>query len=197
MRNNRLTIDDPSRQALSMEEIEELKKAGTASGKEIIAKIMAAHTALNEKTTFSLAKYTLRKSKKYMRRFTVLPMDVGILSSIWMEKEPVRIMELREETLGLIMSWANVHHSGGIEDQDESIRTGRYLVIDDSSGLVVAAMADRMSILYPPIEEEHDTEPANGDIEMPDASPKGQVPEDGEFKDETTAQEEEIGRAHV
>lgn len=38
MRNNRLIIDDPSRQQLSSEEIEELKKAGTNSGKEIIAK---------------------------------------------------------------------------------------------------------------------------------------------------------------
>ena len=80
MRNNRLTVDDASRQALSMAEIEELKKAGTGSGKDIIAKIMASHNAIDEKTSFSLAKYTLRKSKKYMKRFTALPMDIGLLT---------------------------------------------------------------------------------------------------------------------
>jgi tRNA (adenine-N(1)-)-methyltransferase non-catalytic subunit len=164
MRNNRLTVDDPSRQALSMEEIEELKKAGTGSGKEIIAKIMAAHSALNEKTQYSLAKYTLRKSKKYMRRFTVLPMDVGALTRIWLERDPGRIMELREEMLGLMMSWGNVHCAGNVEDDGageggKKPRRGRYLVIDDTSGLVVAAIADRMGILYPP--EEDDNEPTS------------------------------------
>jgi tRNA (adenine-N(1)-)-methyltransferase non-catalytic subunit len=169
MRNNRLTVDDPSRQALSMEEIEELKKAASGSGKEIIAKIMAAHSALNEKTSFSLAKYTLRKSKKYMKRFTVLPMDVGLLSQLWLDKDVSRIMELREETLGLLMSWANVHHNEDPEaHNDEESETilegekgqgaGRYLVIDDTCGLVVAAMAERMGILYPPNEEESDDE---------------------------------------
>jgi tRNA (adenine-N(1)-)-methyltransferase non-catalytic subunit len=186
MRNNRLTVDDPSRQALSMEEIEELKKAANGSGKEIIAKIMAAHSALNEKTSFSLAKYTLRKSKKYMKRFTVLPMDVGLLSQLWLDKDVSRIMELREETLGLLLSWANVHHNEDPnaipqEAQEEtpenasvaalwdekSPSVGRYLVIDDTCGLVVAAMAERMGILYPPNEEdtsdEDEDEQANGD----------------------------------
>jgi tRNA (adenine-N(1)-)-methyltransferase non-catalytic subunit len=153
VRNNRLTVDDPSRQALSMEEIEELKKAGTGSGKDIIAKIMAAHSALNEKTQFSLAKYTLRKSRKYMRRFTVLPMDVGVLTRIWLEKEPPRIMEMREEMLGLMMSWGNVHHCGDVGDDGEGesqsqLKRGRYLVIDDTCGLVTAAVADRMGVLY-------------------------------------------------
>ncbi|TID16142.1 putative eukaryotic translation initiation factor gamma protein [Venturia nashicola] len=176
MRNNRLTVDDPSRQALSMEEIEELKKAASGSGKEIISKIMAAHSALNEKTSFSLAKYTLRKAKKYMKRFTVLPMDVGLLSQLWLDKDVSRIMEMREETLGLLLSWANVHHN---EDPNASLEAterentdtqpaappvekepsaGRYLVVDDTCGLVVAATADRMGILYPQSEEESEVD---------------------------------------
>lgn len=176
MRNNRLTVDDPSRQALSMEEIEELKKAASGSGKEIISKIMAAHSALNEKTSFSLAKYTLRKAKKYMKRFTVLPMDVGLLSQLWLDKDVSRIMEMREETLGLLLSWANVHHNedpntnseaeeGGNTDVQEAApplenkpAAGRYLVVDDTCGLVVAAMADRMGILYPQNEQESEGE---------------------------------------
>lgn len=159
MRNNRLTVDDASRQALSMAEIEELKKAGAGSGKEIIAKIMASHNAIDEKTSFSLAKYTLRKSKKYLKRFTALPMDVGLLTEYVLEKEAYKIMELREDLLGLINAWANVH-SGATsqvligEDGVSQIGGGRWLVVDDTGGLVTAALAEKMGILYP--EDEYD-----------------------------------------
>lgn len=159
MRNNRLTVDDASRQALSMVEIEELKKAGAGSGKEIIAKIMASHNAIDEKTSFSLAKYTLRKSRKYMKRFTALPMDIGLLTEYVLEKEAYKIMELREDLLGLINSWANVH-SGETnqivtaEDGVSQIGGGRWLVVDDTGGLVTAALAEKMGILYP--EDEND-----------------------------------------
>jgi len=153
MRNNRLTVDDATRQSLSMEEIEELKKAGTGSGKEIIAKIMESHNALGEKTTFSLAKYTLRKSRKYLRRFTALPMDVGVLTEYVLEREAYKIMELREDLLGLICSWANVHCAETTrvqmaEDGVSQIGGGRWLVVDDTGGLVTAALAERMGLLY-------------------------------------------------
>ncbi|RMZ73151.1 eukaryotic translation initiation factor 3 gamma subunit [Pyrenophora seminiperda CCB06] len=158
MRNNRLTVDDASRQALSMAEIEELKRAGAGSGKEIIAKIMASHNAIDEKTSFSLAKYTLRKSKKYLKRFTALPMDVGLLTEYVLEKEAYKIMELREDLLGLINAWANVHsgatsrvHVG--EDGVSQIGGGRWLVVDDTGGLVTAALAEKMGILYPEDED--------------------------------------------
>lgn len=155
MRSNRLTVDDPSRQALTMEEIERLKKAATGSGRDIIAAIMKSHSALDEKTAFSLAKYTLRKSKKYLRRFTVLPLDVSRLTE-WMalERDPMKIMEMREETLSLISSWTNVFHgaSNGVHPTAEGVDQvggGRWLVMDETGGLVVAALAERMGILYP------------------------------------------------
>lgn len=159
MRSNRLTIDDTSRQALSMEEIEELKRATTGSGKDIIAKVMAWHQALDEKTSFSLAKYALRMPKKYMKRFTVLPLDVSMLTEVMGEREPHRIMELREETLGLIGSWANVHYGPPSAPADRSQAgsgNGRWLVVDDTGGLVVAALAEGMGILYPEEDEEED-----------------------------------------
>jgi tRNA (adenine-N(1)-)-methyltransferase non-catalytic subunit len=163
MRNNRLTIDDASRQKLSMEEIEELKKAGTGSGKDIIAKIMASHNAIGEKTTFSLAKYTLRKSRKYLKRFTALPMDVGVLTEYVLEKEAYKIMELREDLLGLICSWANIHCGATsrvqtAEDGVSQVGGGRWLVVDDTGGLVTAALAERMGVLYPDDDEEEVSE---------------------------------------
>ncbi|KAF9695245.1 hypothetical protein EKO04_006880 [Ascochyta lentis] len=180
MRNNRLTVDDATRQTLTMEEIEELKKAGTGSGKDIIAKIMASHQAISEKTAFSLAKYTLRKSRKFLRRFTALPLDVGRLAEHILEKEAYRIMELREDLLGLIGSWSNVHCSAKsrvltAEDGVSQIGGGRWLVVDDTGGLVTAALAEKMGLLYPPEEEdstsdEEEEAPNNGAQETPDTA---------------------------
>lgn len=159
MRNNRLTVDDPSRQTLTMDEIEELKKAGSGSGRDIIEKIMASHMGIEEKTQFSLAKYTLRKSRKYLKRFTVLPLDIPLLNEYMTEKEAYRIMELRDDSLGLLCSWANIHNASTsqvltAEDGTSQIGGGRWLVVDDTGGLVTAALAERMGILYPDQEDE-------------------------------------------
>jgi len=160
VKNNQLTIDSPSRQSLTAKEIEELKQSGLGSGKEIIAKIMQSHSHLDEKTAFSLSKYILRKRKKYLKRFTVLPLDVTALAT-WVvnEKDPTRTMELREEHLGLINCWSNVHCSstfGGLDDiLGEPV--GRWLVVDDTGGLIVASLAEKMG-LRQPYDEEKDTE---------------------------------------
>lgn len=174
MKNNRLTVDDASRQTLTMQEIEELKKAGSGSGKEIIEKIMKSHTNLDEKTAFSLAKYTLRKTKKYMRRFTVLPINVSNLTEYMLaEKESTRIMELREEALGLIGSWANAHYSptpSHLPPQDDTkVGGGRWLVVDETGGLIIASLAERMGILYS--QNEQDDESDNDDQDVQDNNP--------------------------
>jgi len=159
-KNNRLTVDDTSRQTLSMAEIEELKKSATGSGHEIIEKIMAAHNNLDEKTAFSLAKYSLRKAKKFLRRFTILPIDIGRLIT-WMltDRDAGRILDLREESLGLITAWSNVHVTPNF---DASIGQGKWLVIDDTGGLVVAAVAERLGLLH--AEEESASLPRHEDI---------------------------------
>ncbi|PIG90332.1 eukaryotic translation initiation factor 3 [Aspergillus arachidicola] len=152
MRTNREIVDDASTQKLTWEEIEALKKESGGAGREIISKLLESHQTLDQKTSFSLAKYMLRKRRKYMKRFTVLPLDVSILTNHMMEDQgAARIMELRDEMIGLLGCWGNVHH-GGDASLDEAIAAkpnGRYLVVDDTGGLVVAAMAERMGILYP------------------------------------------------
>lgn len=146
-----------------MAEIEALKRKGTGAGKDIIAKLMASHLGLEQKTAFSLAKYKLLKTKKYSRRFTILPLDVRMLGD-WMirEKDATKIMDMREEILGLTVSWSNVHFSEALETVPE-LGGGRWLVIDETGGLLVAALAERMGILYP--DEEQVEEEANGDKE--------------------------------
>ncbi|RMZ90060.1 hypothetical protein DV736_g2726, partial [Chaetothyriales sp. CBS 134916] len=146
-KSNRDIVDDPTNQKLTMAEIEALKQDQSASTKELIAKIMSSHAALDQKTAFSLAKYTLRKHRKYTKRFTVLPLDVAMLTDWFMiQRDFSKIMEVRNETMGLIGCWGNVHHAGNLAELDPC---GRYLVVDDTGGLIVAAMAERMGILHP------------------------------------------------
>ena len=156
MRTNRETVDDSNSQKLTTEDIELLKKQETGSGRSLVVKILESHSALDKKTAFALAKYTLRKTKKYMRRFTVLPLDVPLLAN-WLleEKEPNKIMEMREETLALIGSWSNVHYKSedqsGLSQPNSRIRSngGRWLVVDETGGFLVAAIAERIGILHP------------------------------------------------
>ncbi|CAL3966799.1 unnamed protein product [Diplocarpon coronariae] len=149
MRSNRETIDSSAHQTLTMAEIETLKREGTGAGKDLIAKLMASHLGIDQKTAFSLAKYKLLKTKKYLRRFTVLPVDVPTLTR-WIaeEKDTGKILELREEMLALAGSWANVHFSSALPTQPD-LAGGRWLVVDETGGLLVAALAERMGILYP------------------------------------------------
>lgn len=163
MRSNRETIDDSARQTLTMEEIEELKREGTGAGKDLIAKLMLSHTGLEQKTAFSLAKYKLLKTKKYLRRFTVLPLDVPMLCN-WMmdEKDASKILEFREEMLALAGSWSNVHYASAPESIPGA-QGGRWLVVDETGGLLVAAMAERMGILYPDEDDHCPSQPSDTD----------------------------------
>lgn len=160
--------DAVSAQTLSMEEIEALKRDGTDAGKDLITKLMLSHTAIDQKTEYSLAKYKLLKTKKYIRRFCVMPLDIPMIDH-WLleEKDSQKILELREEMLGLLGCWANVHWGGDDDDdtktdhvdddengQKEIEPQARYLVVDDTGGLLVAAMADRMGLLNPPEKEQ-------------------------------------------
>lgn len=170
-RSDREIIDESARQKLTQDEIEELKRDGTGAGKDIIAKLLLSHTALDQKTSFSLAKYKLLKTKKYIRRFQVLPLDAAALGK-WMveEKDAARVLDMREEMMALVGCWANVHYGGedtflggdetvAGEDADKDLFediqkgvepsiSGRWLVVDDTGGLLVASMAERMGILY-------------------------------------------------
>lgn len=140
-------VDNTENQKLTYAEIEALKSEPLTNPKDLIALIRANHSQIDQKTAFSLAKYNLRKQKKYMRRFTVMPLDVTTLTD-WMmnEKDFTKVMEMRNETLGLMSSWANVFAAPQIDPDDES--RCRYLVVDDTSGLVTAAIAERMGILH-------------------------------------------------
>lgn len=173
MRTNQKIIDDSSSQVMTMEEIEALKQSSKGSGKELVAKILESHSALDQKTAYALAKYTLRKNKKYVKRFTVLPLDVTLLAKwILHEKDARRIMEMREEILALIASWSNVHYTPSDPmmpsgEHFPRIGGGRWLVVDETAGLLTAYLAERMGLLYPsgdesPVCAGQQSDPENG-----------------------------------
>ncbi|KAL4914646.1 Gcd10p family-domain-containing protein [Aspergillus aurantiobrunneus] len=177
LRTNRDTVDDASTQKLTLEEIEALKKESTGAGRDIIAKILESHATIDQKTAFSLAKYTLRKQKKYMKRFTIIPMDVSALTNYMLENREAatKSMELRDELMGLIGSWGNVHHGGDTSIQKTlSKPNGRYLVVDETGGLVVATMAERMGILHPDkeLDDEENGLPVEDGKEVAENTPK-------------------------
>ncbi|KAJ4152889.1 hypothetical protein LMH87_009409 [Akanthomyces muscarius] len=161
----RKTFDEQARQTLTTEEIEELKRKGAGAGKEIVAKLLLRHTAIDQKTAYSLAKYKLLKEKKYVRRFTVLPLDVAMMAQ-WMleDKDASKILEMRQESLALVGCWADVHFGGRPVEGVTTPHGGRWLAVDDTGGLLVAAMAERMGILYrdedEPKQEDDQTEEA-------------------------------------
>ncbi|KAL9613788.1 MAG: hypothetical protein Q9167_001679 [Letrouitia subvulpina] len=177
VRTNRNIIDDTRSQTLTMGEIETLKAEGKGSGRDLITKMLESHSAIDQKTAFALAKYTLRKVRKYARRFTALPLDVPLLTR-WMliEKDPFKIMEINAETLALISSWSNVHFTPSNQvcsacNINAQAGIGRWLVVDETGGLIIAATAEKMGILYPAKDKSSDLQKSplfqnEGDIQQ-------------------------------
>ena len=201
------TIDENARQTLTMDEIEELKRDGADAGKDLITKLMLSHTAIDQKTAFSLAKYKLLKTKKYIRRFQVLPLDVAQFAKHQLDdRDSSKILDMRAEMFALVGCWGNVRYTGEdyflkdpeatceqghelLPELDESLMKGRWMVIDDVSGLLVAAMAERMGILYPKEEEERQ-EQENLDSTAPGAVDTETVSKPRQARDESMARDQ-------
>lgn len=120
--------DDGAAQTLSKEAIEALK----AAGGDVVAQVVAAHGAFDKKTKFSQEKYLVRKQKKYTRRFVVEYVSSLVLLQTIRGKDPLRVLDMGDESLAMVVSSANVQAGG------------RYLVVDETGGVVVHAMLERM-----------------------------------------------------
>lgn len=132
--NNQHLVDaGSSTQTLSLADIDALKAAATGTlGQAIIDNIIAGHGQFDKKTVFSQQKYLRRKQQKFLRRFSLDYLGPAQLLRYYLEKEPQRVLDLSEETLALILAHANVRPGGN------------YLVVDDTGGILVYAMLERM-----------------------------------------------------
>ncbi|SCV05440.1 LANO_0H07536g1_1 [Lachancea nothofagi CBS 11611] len=119
-------------QKLSMAEIELLKKQ-TATGEEIINKMIEAHGSFHQKTVFSQEKYLKRKKQKFAKFFTVEYLSSsGLLQYLLDKGDTVRAMDMSEESIGMILSLGNIKSNG------------TYLCVDETGGLLVYALLERM-----------------------------------------------------
>ena len=97
---------------------------------------IAAHEQFELKNEYSKAKYTKRKEAKFLKFITPLPPTVHNLCQYYFNDDPRRIRELRPDTLAEMLALANVRPGS------------RILVVDDASGLVTAAVAERVAGKY-------------------------------------------------
>ncbi|TFK19974.1 Gcd10p-domain-containing protein [Coprinopsis marcescibilis] len=128
---NELINDGQAVQPLTVEEIKALKLAGVHSS-DIIQKQVENHANFALKTEYSKEKYLKRKEAKYSKVFTTVEPTIFNVCDYWFNKDQNRIRDLRMDSLAQVLNLANIRPGG------------RYLVVDDASGLIVAGILNRL-----------------------------------------------------
>jgi tRNA (adenine-N(1)-)-methyltransferase non-catalytic subunit len=128
--NNALLVDDSANQTITPEEITAMKAKGM-SGDEIIRAVAAKSKTFDSKTEYSQEKWLRKKQAKYSTDVqVVLPTPQAIIATL-LEREPRKILGLRDDTLAQLLTTANVG-AGSVT-----------LVFDGAAGLVAGAVAAR------------------------------------------------------
>ncbi|WRT70709.1 uncharacterized protein IL334_007707 [Kwoniella shivajii] len=124
-------LPEMQKNTLSHEEISAFRSQGLTA-EEIIKKQEEAHEKFKLKTEFSKEKWRRRKEKKFSQTVHPLSPSLPNILAHYSERAPASIMHLRTDTLSQLLNMANVRPGG------------RYLVVDDTGGLVTAAVLERM-----------------------------------------------------
>ncbi|KAF4604888.1 tRNA (adenine(58)-N(1))-methyltransferase non-catalytic subunit trm6 [Pleurotus pulmonarius] len=128
---NEHIVGDGSVKPVTPEEMAAMKEAGVHVS-DIIKKQIDQHTNFELKTEYSKDKYKKKKEAKYAKVFTTIPPTLFNVCEYWYNKDQGRIRDLRIDALSQMLSLANIRPGG------------RYLVVDDASGLVVSGVLHRM-----------------------------------------------------
>ncbi|KAI0785350.1 Gcd10p-domain-containing protein [Irpex lacteus] len=128
---NELINDGDAVQPLTIKEIEELKNSGIHAS-EIIQKQIEQHANFQLKTEYSKEKYKKRKEAKYSKGFTTVIPTLFNVCDYWFNKDHDRLRDIRPDTLSQILNLGSIRPGG------------RYLVVDDASGIVVAGVLQRL-----------------------------------------------------
>ncbi|KAL5535659.1 MYO1_1 [Sanghuangporus sanghuang] len=118
-------------QPLTSLEIEALKRSGVHAS-EIIRRQIEQHANYTLKTEYSKEKYKKRKEAKFSKMFATIEPTLHNVCNYWFNKDRSRIREIRPDTLAQMMNFAGVRPGG------------RYLVVDEASGLLVSAVLERL-----------------------------------------------------
>ncbi|EIW86980.1 Gcd10p-domain-containing protein [Coniophora puteana RWD-64-598 SS2] len=128
---NELITDGELVQPLTITEIEALKQSG-AHAADIIKAQIEQHANYELKTEYSKEKYKRRKEAKYMKAFTTVEPTLHNVCEYWFKKDHNRIRDLRPDTLSQMLNLGSIRPGG------------RYLAVDDASGLVISAVLHRL-----------------------------------------------------
>ena len=131
VRDNRHLVDNNKSQALDQDKLRELREAGT-TGSALVQQIIENSSTFQSKTDFSQAKYVAKKQLKYQPRCHLVRCTGATVCEALFQKDSKRIMNLREDTLGQILSYSNV--SAG----------SQVLVWETTLGIVTGALAQRL-----------------------------------------------------
>lgn len=118
-------------QKLTKEEIDALRQQGKG-GADIISALCENSATFGEKTEFAQEKYKKRKAKKYLTLITLRRPSIRTLCDAYYEKQPLKIHNLRSDSLAIMISMANVGAGAQV------------LVIEDCQGLLTAAAVSRL-----------------------------------------------------
>ncbi|XP_023228861.1 tRNA (adenine(58)-N(1))-methyltransferase non-catalytic subunit TRM6-like [Centruroides sculpturatus] len=131
LRDNRNLIDDQTSQKLTKDEIETFKAEGL-SGEKIIENLIENSSTFKEKTHYAQAKYLKKKQQKYLNYVKILKPTTRLLAEMYYEQGPMKICNLRIDSLSQMLNMCNVRHGG------------KYIVVDSVFGLMVAAVLERL-----------------------------------------------------
>lgn len=132
MRDNRSLVDDGTAQGLSKDDIDALQTQGL-QGSALVEKIIENSATYGEKTEFAQEKYRSKKMKKHAAAITIRrPTAAAICEVCFLGKAAPRTHFMREDTLSLLLSMANVG------------APAKVLVLDQCGGLVAGAVAERL-----------------------------------------------------
>ncbi|PPR01928.1 hypothetical protein CVT24_001267 [Panaeolus cyanescens] len=128
---NELINDGTFVQPLTVDEIQTLKRSG-AHASDIIKMQIEQHANYFLKTEYSKDKYKKRKEAKYSKVFTTIEPTLFNVSEYWFAKDQNRLRDLRIDSLSQVLNLAGIRPGG------------RYLAVDDASGLLVSGILERM-----------------------------------------------------
>ncbi|GIY09462.1 hypothetical protein CEXT_303561 [Caerostris extrusa] len=131
VKDNRSLTDTGESQKLTTSDIEAFKKQGL-SGKEMVKKIVENSRSFQEKTAFAKEKYLRKKQRKYMSVVQILKPNVRLLAEMYYIQGPLKIGNLRIDSLSQMLAFCNIT-SGG-----------KYIIMDTVNGLLTAAVLERL-----------------------------------------------------
>lgn len=129
--DNRHLVDNNKSQSMKQEDLVKLRREGT-DGLKIIQSLIENSSTFDSKTDFSKAKYIARKQMKYQQRCRMIRCSARAICELQYWKESRKIMNLRQDTLGQILSYANVTAGAQV------------LVFETVMCLITGALAQRM-----------------------------------------------------